>query len=270
MSTLIDLEQIKKSFEGVVPIQGPIYVDQRYLFVNLDMSQAGPGERGRHGRGSKNILVFPLRRRTGAGRPFLNAVNEFENRVAAVFLSNDIVFYSANSMTLYFDIEQDFDNDIDTTLYKVRYVNGDGSASKEQEYFDNREDNTLAGPVLMAVSTTEMSLSFAKEEKILSLISDIVVPSKSEVDFTTNPLNQTLQKNISFSTESVLGTQLDESSFSVTITEGTEIETPAPTTSTTDLTTSTGTGTASPSAGTAISGYGGRSAAVGSSGGSYS
>ena len=258
MNIVQDLKQYKKIYSGPDTESRPTFISQRNIFVNSDMSGGGP---------NSGILVMPKGPEVFG---FLADTDSYENRAAAVFLSNDIVFYSANDMSLYFAYALDLDNDRDTTVYTITYVNGDGGASKEQEYFDNRDDNTLAGPVLMAVSTTEMSLPSAKEEKILSLISDIVVPSKSEVNFTTNPLNQTLQKNISFSTESVLGTQLDESGFSVTITEGTEIETPAPTTSTTDLTTSTGTGTASPSVGTAISGYGGRSAAVGSSGGGVS
>jgi len=263
MTTLMDLEQTKSIFKGTKSDGSPDIAQERYLFVNSNMA-------GFLDFDPNGILVFPTDFDPGTVFSFLEAVGRSENRVAAYYLSHDIAFYSANGMTLYFDNVLHYDDNDDTTEYKVTYRNGEGETSKEQEYFDNRDKNTLAGPVMMAVSTTEMSLSSAKEEKILSLISDIVVPSKSEVNFTTNPLNQTLQKNISFSTESVLGTQLDESSFSVTITEGTEIETPAPTTSTTDLTTSTGTGTASPSAGTAISGYGGRSAAVGSSGGSYS
>lgn len=260
MNIVQDLQQYKKTYSGSDTESRPTFISQRNIFVNSDMSGDGP---------NSGILNMPEGPEVFG---FLADFDSYENRAAAVFLSNDIVFYSANDMSLSFASVLDYDNDSDTSEYKVTYRNGEGETSKEQEYFDNRDDNTLAGPVLMAVSTTGMAFSSAKEEKILSLISDIVIPNKSEVNFTTNPLNQTLRKNILFSTESVLGAQSNESGFDVTITEGTEIETSAPTASTTDLTTSTGTGTASPSAGTAISGYGGRSATVGSSGGggSYS
>lgn len=266
MNTLEDLDQTKSVFKGANPDGSPNIVEERYLFVNSNMG-------GFLGFDLDGILDIARGFNPSGVLSLLDTVNSFKNRVAVTFLHNDIAFYSANNMSLFFDFPGDLqDDDIDTIDYLVTYRNDDGTASNEQEYFDNRDLNTLAGPIPMPISTTGVDTLYSLEAKVLSLISDIAIPSKSEVNFTTNPLNQTLQKNISFSTESVLGTQLDESGFSVTITEGTEIETPAPTTSTTDLTTSTGTGTASPSAGTAISGYGGRSAAVGSSGGggSYS